>query len=118
MKFLPINYKLEITLMAQVGRPKGSVTIRTTMLKTAFDNVFTRLGGEDWLYSMAQTYPVEFLKAYTRTLPKPVDITSNGEPLKVGVISYKDSQSLPAPVSNTSDLVLDGEFAEVDNKLQ
>lgn len=84
---------------AGAGRPKGSSNKITKDVRSAIQNAFETLGGEDYLVQVGRDNPTTFCKLLGHILPK--EITgADGGPLTVQVLQFADHtnpQSLAPP---------------------
>jgi len=63
------------------GRPKGCQNKTTVDVKDALEKCFTKLGGVAFLQTWAEKNPTEFLKIWSKLLPKDMRIEVPGEGL-------------------------------------
>lgn len=66
------------------GRKKGQLNHLTSSAKEAFALAFDKLGSTEGLVSWGKKHPTDFYKLYSKLIP--VDITSAGEKLNIGVV--------------------------------
>jgi len=59
------------------GRPKGAPNKTTVALKTAIMNAFTKVGGEDYLVTVAKDDPKTFCTLLGRVLPTELKAEEN-----------------------------------------
>jgi hypothetical protein len=56
------------------GRQKGSVNKTTATVKAVLEEAFERLGGVDFLSAWAADNPAEFLKIWSKLLPRDLTV--------------------------------------------
>lgn len=67
-------------------------------MKAVFEQVFDRMGGAEWLYQWASN-PVnhsDFVTMLSKLFPKNIDVTSDGEGIRIMVVTGVPKQEQKA----------------------
>lgn len=75
-KIVPITEK-RWPPRAGMGRPAGSLNKTTATLKQALEESFTRLGGVEWLMTLAASEPSTYARLLVKLLPTKIDAEIN-----------------------------------------
>lgn len=75
-KIVPITEKRRPP-RAGMGRPPGAVNRTTATLKQALEESFTRLGGVEWLMTLAASEPSTYARLLVKLLPTKIDAEIN-----------------------------------------